>query len=89
MHWVRTLQDANVPLVQLQDPTQTRGTGILVVTDEQRADLWLAAQREHYRIQRGQFTDRWYGKLVIFAGVLSGVLGTVSSLLVITGHAHG
>lgn len=87
-HWVRTLQDANVPLVQLQDPMQTRGTGLLVVTDEQRIDLWSAANREHYRLQRGTLMDRWYGKAAVVLGMVAGLLGAVSSLMVITGHVH-
>lgn len=88
-HFVTTEQGARVPLVQLQDHDVTRGQGVLIVTDEQRISLWSCAERERYRLLRGTFTDKWYGKLVIAAGVLSGVLGAVSSVLVITGHAHG
>lgn len=88
-HYVTTEQGARVPLVQLQDRDVTRGQGVLVVTDEQRITLWSAGERERYRLLRGTFTDKWYGKLAIAAGVVSGVLGAVSSVLVITGYAHG
>lgn len=88
-HHITTEQGARVPLVQLQDRAPTLGPGLLVVTDEQRVSLWSCAERERYRLLRGAFADRWYGKLAIAAGVASGVLGAASSILVITGHAHG
>lgn len=82
-HWVRTLQDANVPLVQLQDPVPTRGPGILVVTDDQRAALWSAANREHDRLQRGQWSDRWWAKLGVATVLFSSVLGGAASVYTI------
>lgn len=87
-HWLRTEQGANVPVVQLQDPDATRGTGLLVVTDEQRAALWSAAQRESYRLQRGLFHDRWYGRVTIFFAAVGAVLGAASSIVVLLHGGH-
>ncbi len=83
VHWVRTQQDANVPLVQLQDPTQVRGPALLIVTDEQRASLWSAANREHDRLQRGMWQDRGWARLGITTVLISSLLGGVASVLAV------
>lgn len=85
-HWVRTLQDANVPLVQLQDPTVTRGPGILVVTDDQRIALWSAANREHERLTRGAWFESWWARVAITFTILSGVGGTIASIMTLLLH---
>lgn len=80
-HWVRTQQDANIPLVQLQDPTPIIGPGLLVVTDDQRVALWSAANREHDRLSRGVWWGKWWGKTAIAATIVSGAAGLVASLI--------
>lgn len=82
-HWVETKQGAQIPLIQLQDPTTTRGPGILIVTDDQRTALWSAANREHDRLQRGVWWDKGWTKVGAALVVLASVLGGVASVLTV------
>lgn len=86
VHWVRTQQDANVPLVQLQDPTVTRGPGLLVVTDDQRVALWAAANREHDRLTRGAWWEKGWAKAAVASVIMSSMVGGAASIVALVVH---
>lgn len=85
-HHLLTVEGASIPLVQLQDPLPTRGPGVLVVTDEQRVDLWSGANREHYRLQRGAWYEKGWARIGVAAVVLSSLLGGAASVYTLVAH---